>query len=94
MKGEDKPKNNKGNLKCFMNKLIKAAKLTRREDKGGFWQAVFLCGTAKSHCTPHLDQPAHWTTRRNKGRGFTRERGRKQLRRKKMKKDEVESGEV
>lgn len=37
VKEEDKSKNNKGNLcnpQCFMNTLIKAAKLTRREDRG------------------------------------------------------------
>lgn len=59
-----------------MNKLIKAAKLTRREDEGGFlagsislWDSQVPMGW-----TPHLDQPAHWNTRRNKGRGFTEER--------------------
>lgn len=41
-----------------------------------------------------FDQPAHWITRRNKGKGFTEGRERKQLSEKRMKKDEAESGEV
>lgn len=80
----------------FMNKLIKPAKLTRREDGGSIladsislWHSQVPVGW-----TPHLDQPAHWITRRNKGKGFTEGRERKQLSEKRMKKDEAESGEV
>lgn len=84
MKGEDKCKNNRRNLcnpQCFMNKLIKAAKLTRREDKGDILaDSIFLWHSqVPMGWTLHLDQPAHWTTRRNKGRGFTEERDRRQL---------------
>ena len=96
VKEEDKSKNNKGNLcnpQCFMNTLIKATKLTRREDGGGFladsislWLSQVPMGW-----TAHLNQPVHWISRRNNGRGFTEEREKKQWSKKKMKKNTGES---
>lgn len=64
VKEEDKSKHNKGNLcnpQYFMNTFIKAAKLTRQEDGGGFLaDSVSLwLSQGPMGWTPHLDQPVH-----------------------------------
>lgn len=70
MKEEDKSKNNKGNLcnpQCFMHTLIKAAKLTRREDKGRLLAAGISQWPSQGPMgwTKHLHQPVHWGSRKN-----------------------------